>query len=681
MRFLAELAACDGRLGGKARSLAELAAASLPTPAGFVITDDLFRDLCREVPVLDRLGEEAFAVLDRLRARLFRTPWPPGFRGELYARLAALAVDSFAVRSSFAGEDRPGQLAAGVYESRLPVAAAGVEQAIREVLGSALAPGAVAYALAHGAVPAGGPLAVLVHAYVPGSAEGSAAFAPGAMNEPLVMVRGGQLPDEARADIHETLGRLAGRRGPTEIEWVLGEGGVVYLQARPFEPPAGPLTWSGWTQLGHDAVTSGSWQWDASHNPLPLSPAQTGLVEIVDATCAIGVRQRVLGGYLFYAKDEKRLPPGIRCEDAEGYFLSLRADVEAGLTTLGARPGLEEALALFVRAYQPIFGVLQPALRVAHRRLREFLEAHAPTGVARLPALRLSVPSMASERLQRAGLVAAAATPEARNRAVAHYLALFGDEAACWDVAAPTYAEAPAALLARAHTASARAADWQAAAAEVEGVLDVSLHARWRKLLGDSRMAFALGEADDWLYARAQAAVRRALLRVGERLATDGKLPDADEVFYLPLALVREIVGGVAPPVGLAATAAAGRKGWEAALRAPPPLAGAVDQRALRGSGTGGRAIGSVLLHRPGEHPATAAEAVLVARTLLPTELPLVSAVAIVCETGGPLDHVAVQARERSIPAVVGAQGASQALVQGDVVLVDGDRGLVVKLG
>jgi phosphoenolpyruvate-protein kinase (PTS system EI component) len=70
----------------------------------------------------------------------------------------------------------------------------------------------------------------------------------------------------------------------------------------------------------------------------------------------------------------------------------------------------------------------------------------------------------------------------------------------------------------------------------------------------------------------------------------------------------------------------------------------------------------------------------LVAKTLLPTELPLISTIAFVTETGGPLDHVAAQARERGIPAVVGAQGVSSVFSDGDLVLVDGDAGLVVKL-
>ena len=71
----------------------------------------------------------------------------------------------------------------------------------------------------------------------------------------------------------------------------------------------------------------------------------------------------------------------------------------------------------------------------------------------------------------------------------------------------------------------------------------------------------------------------------------------------------------------------------------------------------------------------------LVARTLLPTELPLVAPLAIVVETGGPLDHVAAQARERGIPAVVGAAGACARFSHGDLVLVDGGTGLVIPLG
>ena len=68
------------------------------------------------------------------------------------------------------------------------------------------------------------------------------------------------------------------------------------------------------------------------------------------------------------------------------------------------------------------------------------------------------------------------------------------------------------------------------------------------------------------------------------------------------------------------------------------------------------------------------------AATLLPTELPLLSPGALVVETGGVLGHVAAQARERALPAVVGAHGALAAIPEGSIVAVDGDRGEVILL-
>ena len=75
------------------------------------------------------------------------------------------------------------------------------------------------------------------------------------------------------------------------------------------------------------------------------------------------------------------------------------------------------------------------------------------------------------------------------------------------------------------------------------------------------------------------------------------------------------------------------------------------------------------------------AGAIIVAATLLPAELPLISAAGLVVETGGVLDHVAAQARERGIPAIVGARGATSAIADGDLVLLDADAGQLIRLG
>jgi phosphohistidine swiveling domain-containing protein len=676
--YFAELQLADARLGGKARSLAELSSAGLPTPAGFVILDDLFRSMCPEVPPIERIDEAVLSTLLDLRARLVRSPWPAGFREELRQRQAALGAGRFAVRSSFASEDRPGRLAAGVYESRVDLAASDVERAIRDVLGSALAPGAVAYALACGEAPVGAPLAVLVHVFVAGIAEGSAAFDHGRMLEPMVTFRRGQLLAQTRAGLCRDLVALAACRGPIEIEWVCSQGRIVYLQARPFVAPGPVPPWTGWADLTEGEAHE-SWRWDMAHNPLPLSPAQAGLVALVDGKCAIGVRQRVISGYLFHAGDDRPLPPALACEQAEPYFSRLREEVEARLDAIGPAPALEDALSLFLFAYEPIFGVLQPALRRARVRLTDFLDAHAPDAGSLLPVLLAQVPSVASERLGRAGRIAAASTREARARAIADYVAYFGDESAAWDVCAPTYAEDPGAL-ADLRACKAADANWRPASDVVEAMLAPDRRGEWRGHLSVARAAVSLGEADDWLYARVQGAVRRALLGLGRRLCAEGGLGDVSDIFYLPFALSRGLANGNASASDLVSLAAAGRKLWEAAKRDPPPLPYEVEAKAVRGAGTGGRALGRVVWHWPGSPGAFGQEAVLVARTLLPTELPLLHAIAIVTETGAPLDHVSTQARERGIPAVVGASGASAALTDGDLVLVDGDRGLVVRL-
>jgi pyruvate,water dikinase len=202
----------------------------------------------------------------------------------------------------------------------------------------------------------------------------------------------------------------------------------------------------------------------------------------------------------------------------------------------------------------------------------------------------------------------------------------------------------------------------------------------WRRLLQLARQAAGLAEDDDWLYARVQAALRRALLSLGRKLNRIGALSDASAVFFLPLPLARSLAASTSAPTNLQAQAAAGRAGWEAACREPPPAREAPDTVSVKGVGTGGRALGRVALHRPGS-PCPAPGQILLAATLLPSELPLLVAAALVTETGGPLDHVASQARERHLPAVVGAAGACRIFRDGDVVLVDADRGLVVRLG
>jgi pyruvate,water dikinase len=104
------------------------------------------------------------------------------------------------------------------------------------------------------------------------------------------------------------------------------------------------------------------------------------------------------------------------------------------------------------------------------------------------------------------------------------------------------------------------------------------------------------------------------------------------------------------------------------------------DSRELAGmAGSRGRATGVARVARiledtkslqPGE--------ILVAVTTLPPWTPLFAvAAAVVTETGGPLSHCAIVAREYGIPAVVGVPGATTRIVTGQVITVDGGTGAV----
>jgi rifampicin phosphotransferase len=73
--------------------------------------------------------------------------------------------------------------------------------------------------------------------------------------------------------------------------------------------------------------------------------------------------------------------------------------------------------------------------------------------------------------------------------------------------------------------------------------------------------------------------------------------------------------------------------------------------------------------------------AVIVARTTNPTWTPLFyNAVAVVTESGGPLSHGAVTAREMQIPAVMSVRNCMSTFKNGDMLRVDGSRGVVTLL-
>lgn len=105
-----------------------------------------------------------------------------------------------------------------------------------------------------------------------------------------------------------------------------------------------------------------------------------------------------------------------------------------------------------------------------------------------------------------------------------------------------------------------------------------------------------------------------------------------------------------------------------------------VKKNVLKGiSGNTGRAEGKVcLVHDITEFGKLKKGDILVCKYTDPVWTPLfLIAGAVVSDTGGPLSHSAIVAREYNIPAVLGCGNATKVLTDGQKILVDGDSGQV----
>lgn len=181
------------------------------------------------------------------------------------------------------------------------------------------------------------------------------------------------------------------------------------------------------------------------------------------------------------------------------------------------------------------------------------------------------------------------------------------------------------------------------------------------------------------------ASARAAALELGRRLVRAGRTEDAQDAIHLGVAELAD--ESRTPPAGevlrrkaqLAAWAARPAPGIhrsDGVPAVPPP---AVRPGEIGGfAGSPGTHTGPVRrLTVPDPTRVTRGD-VLVLRHADPAWTPLFArAGALVMEVGGALCHAAVVARELGVPAVLGAVGAMDQLVDGQLVHVDGTRGLV----
>ena len=214
--------------------------------------------------------------------------------------------------------------------------------------------------------------------------------------------------------------------------------------------------------------------------------------------------------------------------------------------------------------------------------------------------------------------------------------------------------------------------------------------AAFRRWVDAARSAMALREDTHFYLTLPLPPLRRALLEIGRRLTGAGILAEPEDVYHLRL----EELEPLEDPDLLAdadqdrlrelVRARSARREELAGVRLIDPAA--IYPRRDTGdalvTGTpagGGRASGPVaVIAGPHEFGRLRAGDVLVAAQTNPSWTPLFQlAAAVVVDSGGPVSHAAIVAREYGIPAVMGTRDGTAVLTEGQWVTVDGDRGRV----
>lgn len=234
-----------------------------------------------------------------------------------------------------------------------------------------------------------------------------------------------------------------------------------------------------------------------------------------------------------------------------------------------------------------------------------------------------------------------------------------------------------------------RAGQRAAAGAEKLAAIRHLVHARLPRWLRGSfdrtldayRCSHVGREATLYAIEEAFVAARRAVDEIGRRLTARGVLAAPAHVVYARLEELAVALGG--EPGELRRVVGRRRARRELAVaawrgqRRPPERRGAA---ALRGTaGSPGTAEGPVRVVRGVQDFARLqAGDVLVCPYTDPTWTPLFGlAAAVVADTGGPLSHAAIVAREYGIPAVLGTEVGTTELGDGEGVVVDGGAGVV----
>ncbi|MFT4039590.1 MAG: PEP/pyruvate-binding domain-containing protein [Thermomicrobiales bacterium] len=236
-------------------------------------------------------------------------------------------------------------------------------------------------------------------------------------------------------------------------------------------------------------------------------------------------------------------------------------------------------------------------------------------------------------------------------------------------------------------------AAWQTTRDEILSLPDLQFPPlRWLflKLLENARLFPSLREDTHFYLTTPLTPLRRIFAEMGRRLVATGALEDAADIYHLRYDELRALDGAWPPAPArreeLRALVARRQAKRESLQHLPllPPVAASTtappdDALAFGTPGSPGVATGPArLVHGPAEFGRIQPGDILVAPFTNPAWTPLFArAAGVIVDAGSAMSHAAIVAREYGLPAVMGTRDALTRLQDGQLVTVDGTRGLV----
>ena len=249
-----------------------------------------------------------------------------------------------------------------------------------------------------------------------------------------------------------------------------------------------------------------------------------------------------------------------------------------------------------------------------------------------------------------------------------------------------------------------QAAERDALEADMERRLPTELHAQYRGMLAGAQQYLPIAEDHNFtIDQKFTMVLREGFLHLGRALVADGVLAETEDVFYLHWSEVLALAGDSAPTSFAESVAERKERRESQHLLDPPPMIGTPppadappsplvekffgmgviptdDSSVVIGHGVSAGVVEGVarVVLTLDDAWRLEADEILVCPNTMPAWTPLFGmAGGVVCDSGGPLSHCAIVAREYMIPCVAGTVIGTKAITDGARIRVDGTAGRV----